>query len=369
MTPRILAACSPGEIRVAVADGDLLLDYAIHRPGAPDGVGDIHRGRILARVPAMAGAFVAIVGADGFLPDSDGAAGRGDGDILTVRITRAAQGGKGPRLRAVAAPVVAALGDSPAPALLRGGPDALERLAALYPDAPILLDDAAQAPRYQRQFGTRLSIVTQAFDDAIATAAEALAQPSITLAGGGTMHIQPTNALVAIDIDAGTRSGARTDKNTAQRTANRAMIPELARQIRLRNLAGAILVDFAGLSTRRRTALGPELAAALRPDPQHPRLLGFTQLGLAEIVRPRTHPPLHEVLAGPHPAGLHALRQMAGEIRTNPARQPSLRAAPAIIAALQADSFAMADITARAGRPPVLRADPNLPPTSWTLEP
>ena len=60
VTPRILAASSPGEVRVAVLRGETLLDYAIWRPGAPDGVGDIHRGRVIARVPAMAGTFVGV---------------------------------------------------------------------------------------------------------------------------------------------------------------------------------------------------------------------------------------------------------------------------------------------------------------------
>ena len=72
MTLAIRAACSPGEVRIAVTRGDTLIDFAIWRPGQPDGVGDLHRGRITARVPAMAGAFVALDGADGFLPDTDG---------------------------------------------------------------------------------------------------------------------------------------------------------------------------------------------------------------------------------------------------------------------------------------------------------
>lgn len=364
MSVRILAACSPGEIRVAVADGERLLDYAIHRPGAPDGVGDLHRGRVLARVPAMAGAFVAIAGAEGFLPDSDGAAGRTEGDILAVRVTRAAQGGKGPRLRAASA----ATGGGE-PALLQRGPGSVERLAAHYPDAPVLIDAPAQAALLRPVLGDRLSIVRAAFDDAIATAVESLGQPSIDLSGGGAMHIQPTRALVAIDIDAGARTGARTDKKSGQLATNRAMIPELARQIRLRNLSGAIVVDFAGMQARRRAALGPELADALRGDPQHPRFLGFTHLGLAEIVRARTHPPLHELLAGPHAAGLAALRRLAEEIAANPARLPALRAHPAIVAALQADPVAMADITRHAGRPPILRPDPTLGPAAWNLEP
>ena len=85
MTLRILATASPGEVRSAVLRGDTLLDYAIWRPASPDGVGDIHRGRVTARVPAMAGAFVALNGADGFLPDSEGAATANAGDMVTVR--------------------------------------------------------------------------------------------------------------------------------------------------------------------------------------------------------------------------------------------------------------------------------------------
>src|SRR4051794_10126808 len=54
----IRVACSPGEAQVAVVDDGRLVDFFLWRPGAPDGVGDVHRGRVLASVPAMAGAFV-----------------------------------------------------------------------------------------------------------------------------------------------------------------------------------------------------------------------------------------------------------------------------------------------------------------------
>ena len=92
MKTQILAASSPGEVCVAATrDGDLI-DYGIWRPGAPDGVGDLHRGRITARAPAMAGAFVALAGTNGFLPDSSGASGLTSGDIIMARVTRAAQG-------------------------------------------------------------------------------------------------------------------------------------------------------------------------------------------------------------------------------------------------------------------------------------
>jgi hypothetical protein len=171
----------------------------------------------------------------------------------------------------------------------------------------------------------------------------------------------PTPALTAIDLDSGGAAGALP-------ALNRTALPALARQIRLRNLSGAILVDFAGLSTKRRAALGPDLAAALAVDPLRPRLLGFTALGLAEIVRPRVHPPLHEVRAGPLACGLGALRRLARDAAARPASAPALRAAPAVVAALHEDGAALADLARRTGRPLILCSDPTLGAQGCVIE-
>ncbi len=358
MTLRILAASSPGEIRVAAARGNELCDYTIWRPGAPDGVGDLHRGRVTARVPAMAGSFVALDGAEGFLPDSQGGAAVTEGDTLGVRITRAAQGGKGPRLSAVLEAGERALVGAGPPALLRRGPGGVERLARLYPDAPIIVDDAALAAILRRSLGDRFSVEHPVFDDVLEADIEVLGSPTVELPGGGRLHISATPALVAIDLDTGAATAERRDKAAAQIEFNRAALPVLARQIRLRNLSGAILIDFAGLSVRRRAALRPDLAAVLAEDPLRPRLFGFTALGLAEILRPRVHPPLHELLVGPHATGLAALRQIAADLAARPDRLPVLRAAPTIVAALQNDPMALSDLARRAGRPLMLRSDP-----------
>ncbi len=359
MTQRILAACSPGEVRVAVVDDHELLDYAIWRPGAPDGVGDLHRGRVVARVAAMAGSFVALDRTEGFLPDSEGGAGLSEGQSVAVRVTRAAQGAKGPRLTARLAP------DETAPAR---GEGAVVELARCNPDAAVLIDDAAVAARLKSPLGNRVEIVARAFDDRVEEQVLALAQPDVELSGGGRLHIHPTPALVAIDVDAGGAVSARQGKTSSHIAANLAALPALARQIRLRNLSGAILVDFAGLAARRRAALAPALRAALADDPLRPRLLGFTALGLAEIVRPRAHPPLHELLGGPHAAGLAALRRIAEEVASPPHRLPALRASPTVVAALQDDAEALADLARRAGRPLILRSDPNLAATAWVIE-
>ena len=361
----IWAICSPGEVRVAVADGEELLDYAISRPGAPDGVGDVHRGRVRSVVPAMAGAFVALEGGEGFLPDSEGGAGLTEGALLGVRVTRAAQGGKGPRLSAKLDPAVIGEGKM---ALLRRGPDAMERLAAAWPAAPVRVDDAGVAARLAPLLGERVSVTREALADALAGQIEALEGVSVTLPGGARMSFHPTPALVAIDVDAGSMTAAREGKARAQLSLNRGVLPVLARQIRLRNLSGGIVVDLAGMPARKRVALGPALAAALADDPLAPRFLGFTALGLAEILRPRVHPPLHELLAGPHAAGLAALRAMAEAAGADPSVGLALRASPAVVAALQADPVALAEYARRTGRRMALRSDPGLGATGWKME-
>ncbi len=354
----IRATCSPGEIRIAALQDGVLTDYAIWRPGRPDGVGDVHRGRIIAVSPGMAGAFVALAGEPGFLPDSAGAAGRGVGDVLTVRIVRVAQGGKGPRL--------AALDEDPgagSPALLRPGPNPLERLAALHA-GPVILDDPGVAAGLRGALGDRVT-TGPAWDEPLMDAVAALADPVVALPGGLRALIEPTAALVAIDMDMATATAGREAKQVKQDHANRAALPALARQIRLRNLSGAILIDLAGLSMKRRPALADAIRAALAPDPVKPRLLGFTPGGLAEITRPRSHAPLHELLAGPHAAGLSALRRIAGRDAAAP---PWLRAAPDVVSALESDPVALPSLAHRLGRPLLMRSDPALPPGATVIE-
>jgi Ribonuclease G/E len=346
-------------VRVAVLRNGDFLDYAIWRPGAPDGVGDLHRGRVTARVPAMAGSFVAVAGAEGFLPDSEVGTGLHEGDVVAVRVTRAAQSGKGPRL-------TARLGAGEVPPARGAG--ALIELASRHCAARVLIDDAGLAVRLRPLLGDRLEVAATVFDDSIEERIEALSRPDVELPNGVRLHIQPTPALVAIDVDAGAAVASRQDKLAAHLSTNLAMLPRLAREIRLRDLSGAILVDFAGMPSRRRASLAPALHAALAHDPLRPRLLGFTALGLAEIVRPRVHPPLHELLAGPHAAGLAALRRIAAEAMMAPYRLAVLRASPPIVEALRSDSEALPDLTRRAGRALILRSDPSLPTEAWMIE-
>jgi uroporphyrin-III C-methyltransferase len=155
----------------------------------------------------MAGAFVALAGAEGFLPDSEGAREATEGTVLAVRITRAAQGGKGPRLSARGANDGTDPPGAGPPALLRRGPNAVERLAALHPGAELWVDGPGLAAEL-RQFSPSIG---PCFDDAVESAIAALYESTVELPGGARMHIHPTPALVAIDIDLAAASAELID--------------------------------------------------------------------------------------------------------------------------------------------------------------
>lgn len=363
---RILAFSSPGEIRAAAVAANVLLDVAIDRPGRPDGVGDIHRGRAAARVPALAGVFVTLADGEGFLPEKEGGSGILEGDPVAVRVTRAAQGGKGPRL-AIAAGIDPGEGG---PALLSRGPGGVERLAALHQGADVFVSDPALAASLRPALHGRVHLIA-VLDDAVEQEIDDLGETGVALPRGMRASIHPTPALTAIDVDAGAATAIRAPKAAAQLAANRAALPEVARQIRLRNLSGAILLDLAGMPAGKRQALGPDLQQALASDPLRPRLLGFTRLGLAEIVRTRVHPPLYELLRGPHAAGLAALRKIAqgAGLASRPgARLAALRAAPDVVTALRNDPIALRDFARRFGREASLRSDPRLSPGAAIVE-
>lgn len=288
MNASIRAGLRGRTVHLALTVDGALVDYARWQPETPDGVGDLFTARVTAKVPALAGAFLDLGDMTGFMPDSAGAKPLSEGLILTVRVTRAAQGGKGPRVEAL--PDVQHGGK---PGLLSRGPGPLADLVDRCPDAPILADDWELVARLRGTY-TQIEYKSDClapFVDEIA----GLEAPVFALPHGARATVSPTPALTAIDIDAGAATAERADKPGAQLRLNRALIPELARQIRLRNLGGAILVDFAGMKPAARPKLAPDLAAALAHDPMRPRLLGFSALGFAEIRRPRIRPPLHEM--------------------------------------------------------------------------
>ncbi|NNU81065.1 ribonuclease G [Halovulum dunhuangense] len=163
-----------------------------------------------------------------------------------------------------------------APELLLDAPDA--HLAAWrdWADpAPELVDDAPGA--FER--------------GGIWDALRAVLSPEIPLGGGAWMTVEPTRALVAIDVN----TGADTSP-AAGLKANVAALRALPRALRLRGLAGQITVDPAPFSKRERPQLEQVLNRAMREDAGEMLLAGWTPLGHMEMQRKRDRHPLAKVL-------------------------------------------------------------------------
>lgn len=120
---------------------------------------------------------------------------------------------------------------------------------------------------------------------------EALRDPRVALPTGGSMMIEPTSALVAVDINTG---GDTTP--AAGLKANIAAFRDLPRQLRLRGLGGQIVVDPAPVAKRDRRQLESVIKAALKQDQTETVVAGWTVLGLLELQRKRDRVALKALL-------------------------------------------------------------------------
>jgi ribonuclease G len=135
----------------------------------------------------------------------------------------------------------------------------------------------------------------------------------VDLKSGGTLVIDQTEALTTIDVNTGGFVGHRNFDDTIFKT-NLEAAQAIARQLRLRNLGGIIIVDFIDMeSPEHRTAVLEELKRALGRDRTRVTVNGFTALGLVEMTRKRTRESLAHVLCEPCPTC-----EGRGEVKTAP---------------------------------------------------
>ncbi|WBU64182.1 ribonuclease E/G [Paracoccus aerodenitrificans] len=126
-----------------------------------------------------------------------------------------------------------------------------------------------------------------ALPDQVVDAVAELAAPRIALPGGASAFIEPTRAIVAIDVN----TGADTSPAAALK-ANIALARQLPRQLRLRGLGGQVVIDFAPISKRERGTLEQEMKKSFRADGPDSALSGWTAMGLYELSRKRDRIPL-----------------------------------------------------------------------------
>ena len=119
-------------------------------------------------------------------------------------------------------------------------------------------------------------------------------QPKFFLRHGGSIVINQTEALVSVDVNTGKFVG-RNDLEETVFLTNMEAVPEIIRQLRLRNLGGIIVIDFIDMiNAEHRARLMERLHEELLRDRNHARAIDISEFGLVEMTRKRTGPSLDQ---------------------------------------------------------------------------
>jgi ribonuclease G len=193
----------------------------------------------------------------------------------------------------------------------------------------------------------------------------------VDLKSGGYLVIDQTEALTTVDVNTGGFVGVRSFDDTIFKT-NLEAAQVIARQLRLRNIGGIIIVDFIDMDTEEhRNAVLNEFRKALARDRTYMTVNGFTQLGLVEMTRKRTRESLAQVLCEPCPACdgrarmktaqtvcYAILRDLTREARQFSAREFRILASqPVIDLFLDEESQALAMLSDFIGKPVSLQVE------------
>jgi len=335
MIDEAVISTGPGETRLALLDAGRTTEFIIDRGGVA--VGDVIEGRVTEISQAFGAAFVDIgQPLPGYLPKSKEL---GVGAMLHFAVVAGARPGKGAELKR------AATGARP----LRRSP--LARALVAYPGiARVAVDQSAALGPARALFRAAVH-VPNCFDETGAAEAldEALAR-RVALPGGAALIFAESEAATLIDIDGG---------GMAPTEANAAAIPEIARQLRLRGIAGHILIDV--IPSRDRNAVTKivvTMKAAVVDDPAPTQVAGRTPLGMIELTRRRHGPSLAEIMLDPLIAapnaltiGLDGLRALLGEALARPGAALGLAVPPRVARALDARPTVLAEAGRMLGRP------------------
>ena len=194
----------------------------------------------------------------------------------------------------------------------------------------------------------------------------------VELKSGGYLIIDQTEAMTTVDINTGAFVGRRNLEETIFNT-NVEATQAIARQLRLRNLGGIIIIDFIDmLSEEHRKRVLTSLEAALDKDRVKTNINGFTQLGLVEMTRKRTRESIEHILCSSCPACegrgsvktvetvcYEILREITRVNRAYDADKFVVYAAAAVAEALEGDeSHALAELEVFIGKQVKIQAEP-----------
>lgn len=209
-----------------------------------------------------------------------------------------------------------------------------------------------------------------------------MGEPVVTLRSGGYLVINPTEALVSIDVNSGRATKERHIEDTALKT-NLEAAEEVARQLRLRDLGGLVVIDFIDMEDHRNNAkVERKLRDALSTDRARIQVGRISSFGLLELSRQRLNPSLTEAQFQKCPhckgvgyirtidsAAILALRSLEDEGVRNRTAQVYLSVPNEVaLYILNQKREMLADIERRYGFTVFIRADEELAPTGYKLE-
>jgi ribonuclease G len=210
--------------------------------------------------------------------------------------------------------------------------------------------------------------------------ARALAR-RVDLKSGGYLIIDQTEALTTVDVNTGGFVGARNFDDTIFKT-NLEAAGAIARQLRLRNLGGIIIVDFIDMvRDEHQAAVLAEFKKQLSRDRTKVTVSGFTQLGLVEMTRKRTRESLAHMLCQPCPTCegrgqvktarsvcYDVLREILREARQfNPKEFRVVASAAVVEMLLDEESQHLAGLSDFIGKPISLSTEPSFSPEQYDI--
>jgi len=211
---------------------------------------------------------------------------------------------------------------------------------------------------------------------------DAMLSPTVQLKSGGYLVINQAEALVAIDVNSGRSTRERGIEETAVRT-NLEAADEVARQLRLRDLAGLIVIDFIDMESKKNNAsVERRIKEALKNDRARIQVGHISHFGLMEMSRQRLRPSLAEtsLTTCPHcagmghvrsteSAGLHVLRAIEEEGGKRRAAEILVHLPGAVaFYVLNHKRQRLMDIEARYGMKVAFAADETLAPANLRID-
>jgi ribonuclease G len=202
----------------------------------------------------------------------------------------------------------------------------------------------------------------------------------VELKSGGYLIFDQTEALTTVDVNTGSFVSGKNLSDTIFKT-NLEAAQSIARQLRLRNLGGIIIIDFIDMDEdTQRAAVLEELQKAVARDRARTGVNGFTPLGLVEMTRKRTRESLAHILCEPCPAChgrgelktaqtvcYEILRELLREARQFNARELRVLASTKVIDFLEEESQSLANLSDFIGKPISLLVDPSYSQESFDI--